>query len=90
MPRNLTAGFGMVSNTVMRDPEFSLRDKAVYAVLSTYADNTGVCYVGLNRLSSECGVDHSTLKRILKILKEKGAIERISRGLNSSITILKK
>jgi DNA-binding MarR family transcriptional regulator len=84
------AGFGMVSNEVLRDADISLREKAVYSYLSTYADKYGVCTVGIDRITSECGVDHSTIKRILKSLKEKNVIDRIPRGLTSSITILKR
>ena len=42
-------GFGMVSNTVIRDPEISLKDKAIYAYLSTYANGqTNECTVGID------------------------------------------
>ena len=83
-------GFGMVSNTVIRDPDLSLKEKAIYSYLSTYADGTtNECTVGIDRIAAECGVDHSTIKRSLKKLKEKGIIIRISRGMNNTaITIL--
>jgi hypothetical protein len=82
-------GFGMVSNTVIRDPEISLKDKAVYSYLSTYANKDNELTVGIDRIASECGVDHSTIKRSLRSLREKGIISRISRGINNtSITIL--
>ena len=85
-------GFGMVSNTVIRDPEISLKEKAVYSFLCTYVDNkTNQCTVGIDRMAAECGVDQSTIKRALKILKDKGVIQRLSRGINNtSITILLK
>lgn len=85
-------GFGMVSNTVIRDPDLSLKEKALYSYLSTYVDNaSNQCTVGIDRMAAECGVDHSTIKRTLKTLKTKGIIERISRGINNtSLTILLK
>jgi predicted transcriptional regulator len=85
-------GFGMVSNTVIRDPDISLKEKAIYAYLSSYVDNkTNECTVGIDRIAAECGVDHSTIKRSLKSLREKGVILRVSRGINNtSITILLK
>jgi DNA-binding MarR family transcriptional regulator len=86
------AGFGMVSNTVIRDPDISLKEKAIYAYLSSYADRVhNECTVGIDRMAAECGVDHSTIKRTLKTLVDKGIITRISRGINkTSITILLK
>lgn len=83
-------GFGMVSNLVIRDPEISLKEKAIYSYLCTYANSkTNECTVGIDRIAAECGVDHSTIKRSLKKLKDKGVILRISRGINNtSITIL--
>jgi len=84
-------GFGMVSNTVIRDPDISLKEKAVYAYLSTYANIDNELTVGMDRMAAECGVDQSTIGRAIKSLKEKGIIERISRGMtNTSITILLK
>jgi DNA-binding MarR family transcriptional regulator len=85
-------GFGMVSNTVIRDPDLSLKEKAVYAYLSTYTDNnTNSCTVGIDKIAAECNVDQSTIKRIFKTLKTKGIIKRISRGIKTtSITILLK
>ena len=87
----LKDGFGMVSNTVIRDPELSLREKSIYAYLSSYANSENKCNVGLDRMAAECGVDQSTIKRILSTLKKKGVILRISRGIKTSaITILNK
>jgi predicted transcriptional regulator len=85
-------GFGMVSNTVIRDPDISLRDKAIYAYLSSFANNkTNHLTVGIDRIASECGVDQSTVKRSLLSLKNKGVISRTSRGINkTSVTILLK
>lgn len=78
-------GFGMVSNAVIRDPEISLKEKALYAYLSSYVDaKTNECFVGIDKMAAECGVDHSTIKRILKSLKEKGVILRVSRGINNT------
>ena len=88
----LKGGFGMVSNTVIRDPEISLKDKAIYSHLATYANGqTNECTVSIDRIAAECGVDHSTIKRSLKSLKEKGVILRVSRPRpDTTITILLK
>jgi predicted transcriptional regulator len=85
-------GFGMISNNVMRDPDITLREKAIYSYLCTYANNkTDELYVGVDKMAAECGVDHSTIKRILKSLVNKGVISRISRGgYSSHITVILK
>ncbi len=83
-------GFGMVSNSVMRNPDISLRAKALYSYMASYADaDTGELTVSINRIASECGIAHSTVKRILKELVNKDVIERKPRGRHDSyITVL--
>jgi len=86
----LKNGFGMVSNTVIRDPELSLRDKAIYAYLSTYANSeTNSLTVGINRIAADCDIGHSTVKRALENLEKVGIIVRTHRGQgNTKLTIL--
>jgi predicted transcriptional regulator len=88
----LKDGFGMVSNTVIRDPELSLRDKAIYAYLSTYANSeTNSLTVGINRIAADCDIGHSTVKRALENLEKAGVIRRTHRGQgNTKLTILLK
>jgi biotin operon repressor len=83
-------GFGQVSNTVLRNPELSLGEKALYAYLSTYADSeTDELFVSINRIASECNIGHSTVKRHLHTLEKKGILIRLKRGHGmSSITKL--
>ena len=77
----LSNGFGQVSKAVMQDPNISLRDKGLYAYLSTYADkNNSATIVSVNRMAAECGVTTSTVKRILEDLIERGIVKRIRRG----------
>jgi len=83
--------FGMVSSTVVQDPELSLAEKGLYAYLSSYANSkTKDLTVGLNRMSSENGMSVSSVKRHLKSLEVKGVIRRLSRGSASKITVLLK
>jgi predicted transcriptional regulator of viral defense system len=83
--------YGLVSNTVVREPSYCLRSKGLYAYLCTYADSNNELTVGVDRMAAECNVDQSTIKRILADLKKSGVISRISRGTtNTSITILLK
>lgn len=78
----LVGGFGMVSRAVMTDPELSIRDKALYAYLTTYADSVAnELTVSINRMAAECGVTQSTIKRSLRTLENRGIIQRVSVGL---------
>lgn len=88
----LKNGFGQVSNTVIRDPEISLRDKAIYAYLATYANSkTNELTVSVNKIATECGIDQSTVKRSLDELEKRGIILRINRGYHQTklTTLLK-
>jgi DNA-binding MarR family transcriptional regulator len=77
----LKDGFGQVSNNVIRNPNISLQEKAVYSYLCTYSDSlTNQTYVGISKMADECGVSQSTIKRILDSLESKGIITRIPRG----------
>ena len=86
----LRKGFGQVSVEVMRDPNISIGEKAVYAHLSTYANSiTNETYVSVTTIASETGLGYSTVRRYLKSLETKGVIHRKLRGSKqSSITIL--
>jgi DNA-binding MarR family transcriptional regulator len=92
MTNRVKKGFGMVSNTVMRDPELSLGEKALYAYLSTYANSSSdELFVAINKMASECNIGQSTVKRYLATLEKKKIISRVSRGHKvSKITILLK
>jgi DNA-binding MarR family transcriptional regulator len=91
MNKRLKCGFGQVSNTVLRDPEVSLGEKALYSYLCTYADRNNELYVSVNKMASELGMGVSTVKRYIAKLEKKQVIKRISRGeLNSKLTILLK
>lgn len=86
----LKDGFGMVSNTVIRDPELSLRDKAIYAYLSTYANSeSNSLTVGINKIAADCDIGHSTVKRALDNLEKASVLMRTHRGQgNTKLTIL--
>jgi DNA-binding MarR family transcriptional regulator len=87
MNRRITNGFGMVSNTVLRDPDISLGEKALYSYLSTYADKNNELFVSVTKIADECGIGYSTALRHLKNLEKIGVISRKSRGFNQSKTI---
>jgi DNA-binding MarR family transcriptional regulator len=83
--------YGIVNKDVITDPSLNLQQKAMYAYLCTYADVNNQLHVSVNRMSSECDVGHSTIKRILDQLLKKGIISRERRGAGQSFkTILLK
>jgi len=87
----LKDGFGLVSNTVIRDPSISLGEKSLYAYLSTYANSENELFVSVSKMADECGIGQSTVKRYLSNLEKKKIISRVSRGHKvSRITILLK
>lgn len=87
MNKRIANGFGMVSNTVLRNPNISLGEKALYAYLCTYADKNNELYVSVSKIADECGIGYSTALRHLKNLETEGVISRASRGFNRSKTI---
>ena len=86
----LKNGFGQVSNTVLRDPEISLGEKALYSYLCTYTDSvTNECFVSVNKIADECNVSVSTVKRYLNNLERMKVLIRKNRGYKmSKITVL--
>lgn len=91
MNSRLKNGYGIVSSTVVRDPNISLREKGLYAYLASYADSNNTLTVSVNRAASECNVDPSTVRRILNQLKKAGVIIREIRSSGESYkTILNK
>jgi len=83
--------YGIVNKDVITDPSFNFGQKALYAYLCTYADVNNELHVSINRISAECDVGHSTVKRILDQLFKKGVISRERRGPGQSYrTILLK
>lgn len=78
----LNGGFGMVSRKLMTDPDISVRDKGVYAYLTTYADSvTNELTVSINKMAAELGITQATVKRSLKTLEDKNIIVRIDNGV---------
>ena len=85
----LKNGYGLVSSDILRNPDISLREKGLYAYLATYADSKGEITASINKMTTECGITQSTVKRTLEKLKKKNIIAREFRGIGTSFkTIL--
>jgi DNA-binding MarR family transcriptional regulator len=91
MNPRLKHGFGQVTKTVICDPDITLKEKAIYAYLCTYADSNNSLFVSVKKIAAECGNTESTVIRILKQLEQKGVITRESRGygITKTTVILK-
>ena len=73
--------FGIVSYEVMTDPDLSLRAKAVYGMLSVYANKDRKCFPSLFTLADIASVSWRTIARAIKELKDKKYIKREGRQL---------
>jgi len=78
--------YGFITYKVMRDPEITLREKAIYAYLCSYANaKTNITWVAINTIANECGISCSSVSRILDKLIKKGVIKRTFRGKGESL-----
>jgi len=68
--------FGTVNANVLRSPAISVSAKAVYCLLTTYADESGACWPSNETLAKALGVTDRTIRTLLSELIEKGVIRR--------------
>lgn len=81
----LQNGFTQISNNVVRDPNIPLKEKGLYVLLASYANNdTGETTISVNRMAAETGLNPSSVRRNLDRLIEMNLIRRIRRGKNES------
>ena len=66
----------MVDADIIQDSELSLRARAVYALLCTYASNIRECYPSVATLCDRANVSRRTMERILKELQIKNYVRR--------------
>lgn len=68
--------FGIVSHSVMTDPELSLSAKGIYSILSVYANKQRTCYPSIATLADTAGISCRTVDRCISELKLKKYIKR--------------
>ena len=73
--------YGIVSRDIILNPDVTLQAKALYAVLSCYANKQRSCFPSISTLSNDLNVSERTIKRLIKELKAKNFIHRIGRNL---------
>tara|TARA_R110000824_G_scaffold273610_2_gene462100 strand:+ start:258 stop:509 length:252 start_codon:yes stop_codon:yes gene_type:complete len=72
--------FGIVSYDVITDPNLSMNAKAVYSILSIYANKNRKCWPSIATVADTAGVSYRTVSRALRELRNKNHIKR-ERGL---------
>jgi DNA-binding MarR family transcriptional regulator len=73
--------YGIVSRNIILAPEISLQAKALYAALACYANKERSCFPSISTLSNDLNVSISTIKRLIRELKNKNLIQRVGHKL---------
>ena len=68
--------YGKVPSRIMHNVGLSLQARAVYAILSTFANREGICWPTVKTLSELSGVSRRTMHRLLNELEKKKYIKR--------------
>jgi hypothetical protein len=66
--------FGLVSASLMRDPELSISARLLYALLKTYTSDEKVCFPSSALLGKQLGLSRRTIQRLLDELKNRGVV----------------
>jgi len=67
-------GYTRLINAIIRSKDLSFGEKIVFSVLLSHAFDFEQCHIKHRTLAEECGCSVSTIKRYLKILRNKGAL----------------
>lgn len=70
-------GFGIVMRSVMRDRSLSVKAKALYAYLCSFAGNKGSCYPARSLIEGELGISSTTASSLLNELVESGTVKKV-------------
>ena len=73
--------YGIVTRSIILDPDITLQSKALYATLACYANNERTCFPSISTLSNDLNVSERTIKRLIKELKSKEIVIRVGRKL---------
>ena len=79
--KKLKYRYGIVSRDIILNPDVTLQAKALYAVLSCYANKQRSCFPSILTLSNDLNGSERTIKRLIKELKTKHFVHRIGRNL---------
>tara|TARA_R110000803_G_scaffold201655_1_gene266486 strand:+ start:1405 stop:1662 length:258 start_codon:yes stop_codon:yes gene_type:complete len=73
--------YGIVTRSIILDPDITLQSKALYATLACYANKQRTCFPSISTLSNDLNVSERTIKRLIKELKSKEIVIRVGRKL---------
>ena len=73
--------YGIVTRSIILDPDITLQSKALYATLACYANKQRTCFPSISTLSNDLNVSERTIKRLIKELKNKKIVVRTGRNL---------
>ncbi len=73
--------FGIVSRSIITDPELSIQAKCLYSALACYANKERLCFPSIATLANDLNVSPRTIKRHVKELKTHNYIKRVGRKL---------
>lgn len=68
--------FGIVSYSVISDPEVSTNAKIVYTVLAVHCNKNRTCFPSMGTMADMLNVSYSTVWRSMNELKNKKCIKR--------------
>lgn len=78
-----------LDNNILKDPNLSIQEKILYAVLVSYCWEKGYCYPGQMQLASELGVSDRSIRTWLTGLEKSGLIKKAHRFGLSNLYYLK-
>ena len=69
------SGYGLVYKAVMCDRRISIKAKAIYAYLCSYAGNKGYAYPTIDLICADLKINRDSCFKYLKELKEYGYVK---------------
>jgi|TARA_R110000796_G_scaffold72717_1_gene164045 hypothetical protein len=81
LKKKLKYRYGIVSRDIILNPDVTLQAKALYAVLSCYANKQRSCFPSISTLSNDLNVSTKTINRLILELKNKNYIHRNGKNL---------
>ena len=68
-------GFAIIPTWLVRSPNYTALQKLTFAVLSSYADEGGICYPSQTTVAGMLGCSERTVKRTIRDLRRMGLLE---------------
>lgn len=69
-------GYGLVDNTIIRDPTLTPEARFIYSLLAGYANKRRECYPSVERLIKESGMSSQRFYKHLELLLKKNIVQK--------------